>query len=487
MVATDGAYRRAKDGNVLSPMGAGVAWQHDHYPPKSVKVGGPTASSTRAELAAILLALRQANPAEVLIILVDSTAAIRRLARFRSQEFRPAWETCKDADIVRGILDQLLLRTEHQGTTTFVLVHGHSSHPLHERADALDVQGTAESEEEFDEGTPNGLRMTKAGERWIVWGKQAQRQIQSHFTACAWEDRKQGTHMERFLSQENAARTQLGCALKTSWDWAVRCWMLCLTPGLLLACTKSRSKRNRTPQRCGCSEQGIETMSHIQLACSLPWRHAARCNAHNAIVQVFEQACGNSKSVNRSCVWDKTLPTLLTTLDRDLLMRTTFNVTETIQDIQAWNTAMRSKRAPNPDTLAKIGRRRELDTVRALISREVINQRPDGIVVDANLLRIYVIEVARTEDSADQLRRVFVRKNTKYIQFMQQLRALFPDFRIEQLTFVIGICGTIDEHLWRRQLTTLGLTTPKQNHLIQKCMKATIEGTYAVWRAGLKP
>jgi hypothetical protein len=51
---------------------------------------------------------------------------------------------------------------------------------------------------------------------------------------------------------------------------------------------------------------------------------------------------------------------------------------------------------------------------------------------------------------------------------------------------VIGICGTIDEHLWRRQLTTLGLTTLQQNNLIQKCMKATIEGTYAVCRAGLR-
>jgi ribonuclease HI len=84
-------------------MGAGVACQHDHYPPKAVKVGGPTASNTRDELAAILLALSQANPSEALILLVYSTAVIRRLARFRSQEFRPDWETCKDADIVRGI------------------------------------------------------------------------------------------------------------------------------------------------------------------------------------------------------------------------------------------------------------------------------------------------------------------------------------------------------------------------------------------------
>jgi hypothetical protein len=94
-------------------------------------------------------------------------------------------------------------RTEHQGTTTFVLVHGHSSHPLHERADTLAVQGATESEDEFDDDTPNGSRMTKTGERWIVWGKQTHRHIQSHFTACTWEDHKQGTYMERFLSQEN--------------------------------------------------------------------------------------------------------------------------------------------------------------------------------------------------------------------------------------------------------------------------------------------
>ncbi len=56
-------------------------------------------------------------------------------------------------------------------------------------------------------------------------------------------------------------------------------------------------------------------------------------------------------------------------------------------------------------------------SVRVLINKEVINQRPDGIVVDANLRRIYVIEIARTEDSTDQLRHVFVWKNTKYIQF----------------------------------------------------------------------
>ena len=63
--------------------------------------------------------------------------------------------------------------------------------------------------------------------------------------------------MERFLSQENVAHTRLGHALKTSWDWVVRCWILCLTSGILLDCTKSRNKHTTTPQRCGCTEQYI--------------------------------------------------------------------------------------------------------------------------------------------------------------------------------------------------------------------------------------
>ena len=65
-----------------------------------------------------------------------------------------------------------------------------------------------------------------------------------------------------------------------------------------------------------------------------------------------------AKSIHRSCVWDKTLSTLLTTLGRDLLMQATFNVTETIQDIHVWNAVIRSKRTPNPVALTKIGRRR---------------------------------------------------------------------------------------------------------------------------------
>jgi ribonuclease HI len=64
----------------------------------------------RAELAAIAQALQQANIAEPVILLVDSTAALRRIARFQSHEFRPDWESCKDPDIMKIIIDIICAR-----------------------------------------------------------------------------------------------------------------------------------------------------------------------------------------------------------------------------------------------------------------------------------------------------------------------------------------------------------------------------------------
>ena len=100
VAAMDCAYQRARDDNISSPMGAGVTWKGNKHPNRSVCVRGNYASSTRAELAAIELALQQANITESVILLVDSTAALRRITRFQSHEFRPDWESCKDPDIM---------------------------------------------------------------------------------------------------------------------------------------------------------------------------------------------------------------------------------------------------------------------------------------------------------------------------------------------------------------------------------------------------
>ena len=76
VVATDGAYRRARDGNISSPMGTGVTWKDKKHPNRSVCIRGNYASSPRAELAVIALAPQQANIAGTVILLVDSTTRV---------------------------------------------------------------------------------------------------------------------------------------------------------------------------------------------------------------------------------------------------------------------------------------------------------------------------------------------------------------------------------------------------------------------------
>jgi phosphoribosyl-dephospho-CoA transferase len=104
--------------------------------------------------------------------------------------------------------------------------------------------------------------------------------------------------------------------------------------------------------------------------------------------------------------------------------------------------------------------------------------------VDLKDRRVFVIEFVRTDDNPDALRQALVRKNIKYQPLALQLRAVLSNYSVELLTFVIGVRGSVNEHLWLRNLFIIGLTPETQDTLIQECMWTTVEGTYAVWRAG---
>jgi hypothetical protein len=45
-----------------------------------------------------------------------------------------------------------------------------------------------------------------------------------------------------------------------------------------------------------------------------------------------------------------------------------------------------------------------------------------------------------------------------------------PGYQVKQLNFIIGIHGTIVEHRWRWNLTTLGIERRRQDRIIRKCM-----------------
>jgi hypothetical protein len=54
---------------------------------------------------------------------------------------------------------------------------------------------------------------------------------------------------------------------------------------------------------------------------------------------------------------------------------------------------------------------------------------------------------------------------------------------MRQLNFIIGIQGTIVEHRWRCNLTTLGIERRRQDTIMRRCMTASIEGMQRVLRA----
>ena len=94
-------------------------------------------SSTRAELAAVVMPLQGTPRADDLAILIDSTAAVQRLRWFRHHDFRPAEHKVKDYDIIHDILLEFKLWSDSSSRTLFVKVHGYFGDPLHEEADRL--------------------------------------------------------------------------------------------------------------------------------------------------------------------------------------------------------------------------------------------------------------------------------------------------------------------------------------------------------------
>jgi len=128
-------------------------------------VGGQH-SSTRAELAAVVMALQGTPRADDLAILIDSAAAIQRLRWFLSHDFRPAEHKVKNYDIIHDILFEFKWRSESSSPTLFVKVHGPSGDPLHEEVDRLAVEG-ADKENDDDYTLYPGGRGQEMGFNWV--------------------------------------------------------------------------------------------------------------------------------------------------------------------------------------------------------------------------------------------------------------------------------------------------------------------------------
>jgi hypothetical protein len=114
---------------------------------------------------------------------------------------------------------------------------------------------------------------------------------------------------------------------------------------------------------------------------------------------------------------------------------------------------------------------------------EVGNQKPDGVILDTVERMIYIIEGARCSDTEEAMESVEVTKIHKYRALREELRRRYSEYQVKQLNFIIGIQGTIVEHSWRCNLTTLCIGKGRQDKIIRRCMAASIEGMQRVLRA----
>ena len=105
-------------------------------------------SSNRPELGGVVLALRQAELSDDVIILCDNESVLKAVKKWVGQGGRATLADAPDADILREILELLRMRIEAGRATFFVKVKSHRGEPLNERADTLAEKGRARPEDE---------------------------------------------------------------------------------------------------------------------------------------------------------------------------------------------------------------------------------------------------------------------------------------------------------------------------------------------------
>ena len=279
----------------------------------------------------------------------------------------------------------------------------------------------------------------------------------------------------------------LGKALRHVGDWALRGWILSLTP-YRYPVKASFKKWNKTPTALCEYGYGDETMLHLQLSCSMSHRKKTRQTAHNNVALAIERHVKRMAPKHWVDVWDKATTTFLTTIAETPEQAYFLNELAP-EDLRDWDKLVRKHRATFKSNRSPpaLGRKRGIRDIEKMLPMDTQQVRPDGLIFDSQQRRIHLLEVARTSDEEQDLRNRFIGKSVKYRNLILALKECFPMYTVLQHTFVIGIQGSVDEAIWRRQLEQIGLSEVQQSRVIQDCITASIEGMHLVLRASPTP
>jgi len=227
-----------------------------------------------------------------------------------------------------------------------------------------------------------------------TWCPTVKKRIKAHEEKMSWQTRSRKTHAEEFLARQNAARPRLGVSLRSIWDWAVRAWMLSLTPGQSPVKSNLKKWGLTATAQCNCGH-GDETSLHQQLHCHLTHRRNMKQTAHNNVVKVIQNQVKHIHPETRHAQWDRKVLTFWTHF------------------ANANNLKSSNHRTRSP--------KRKFNELLKLFDNTTSSQQTDGLIEDTKLKHIYMIEVARTDDSPDSILRAHVKKMCTYNSLLHAL------------------------------------------------------------------
>ena len=119
--------------------------------------------------------------------------------------------------------------------------------------------------------------------------------------------------------------------------------------------------------------------------------------------------------------------------------------------------------------------KQQLGELLKLFDDTTSSQRPDDRIEDIKLKHMFMIEVARADDSLDSLWRVHAKNMCQYNPRLHAFRMALPQCAGKQQNYIIGVEGSTNQQQWRQQLTELETNSYQLDKTIQKCIAASTD------------
>ena len=386
-------------------------------------------SSNRPELGGVVLALRQAELSDDVLILCDNESVLKAVKKWVGQGGRATLADAPDADILREILELLRMRIEAGRATFFVKVKSHRGEPLNERADTLAEKGRARPEDEkrWNERTDRmTFTITQQGNsKTSVWTDS----VRNAFRKQAGQSKTQDVY-------EQAARNW---SRRVWYPWNQR-WMQPTRAG------RAAAKNGKFKDEQTWGKECFEDLESRELG-----EPATTSWSTDFLVRVGESREELGKWLkNRAVPWKR----------RRRLIQV---VTDTF---------------PCGGWLHKIGRRA---TAECELCRRIKESSEGGVQGAVPTESIGHIQSAGCAGQSEAV----TAAHNQYKSLLSGLQAVGQQkgWKVEQLVFVGGTCGSVNVETFNQNLKLLEVPEGKWSRLRQRMARRLLEEQDTVLRA----